>query len=456
MLQRLAAGTKQDEDTYLLKKQKRYVYSLLSSLLCVAGSYPVFTWLPFCRQLTIIDGPHAGNTAPAKKRVRQTAKSAENSCQPAALSGSSKSAHTRPNARHLAHNLEHTKQTYEARFHSLAVREVSSSGEAVLQALSTGAAPPPSTVKGVNLLIREGRLSVAHLQQHPCGQLVLRPDVMSSVPQKGRLWLLLRVGCITGSSWHVFLGFHEESKPYLVPQGRRNHQHVVNAAQRLQSADVEQPDAKTAFMYTWGHMHEPNAYETMLDQYPSLHIYEQPFIQLWTLPPELSDAVSLSELPLLGASPDGLLDADPMADSASGSVLELKSKVPFSHLRKQWRFIGESTPGTEIDAAHFAQVQLEMLVTGKSQAYLVYWSCTVTNVFRVVIDYEWLTEALTLLQEVNIHFLEQGMSPSVEFNSGTQATDLRHLTKSRVRRVSKHMIQSKSVLNHDKQCCKQI
>lgn len=230
MLQRLAAGTKQDEDTDLPKKQERYVCSLLPSLLCVVGSCPVFTWLPFCRQLTIIDGPNAGNTAPAKKRVRQTAKSAENSRQPATLSGSSKSAHTIPNARHLAHNLEHTKQTYEARFHSLAVQEVSSSGEAVLQALSTGAAPPPSTVKGVDLLIKERRLSVAHLQQHPCGQLVLRPDVMSSVPQKGRLWLLLRVGCITGSSWHVLLGFHEESKPYLVPKDRHNHQHVVNAA----------------------------------------------------------------------------------------------------------------------------------------------------------------------------------------------------------------------------------
>ena len=199
-------------------------------------------------------------------------------------------------------------------------------------------------------------------------------------------------------------------------------------------------------MYTWGHMHEPNAYATMLEQYPSVHIYEQPFIQLWTLPPELSDTVSLSELPLLGASPDGLLDADPMADSASDSVLELKSKVPFSHFRKQWRFIEESTPGTEIDAAHFAQVQLEMLVTGKSHAYLVYWSCTVTNVFRAVIDCEWLTEALTLLQEVNIHFLKQGISPSVEFYSSTEATDLRHLTKSRVKRISKHMIQSKSVL----------
>ncbi|DBA82071.1 TPA: hypothetical protein ACH3X2_006815 [Trebouxia sp. C0005] len=138
-----------------------------------------------------------------------------------------------------------------------------------------------------------------------------------------------------------------------------------------------------------------------------------------------------------------------MADSASDSVLELNSNVPLSHFRKRWRFIDESMPGTEMDAAHFAQVQLEMLVTGKSQAYLVYWSCTVTNVFRVVVDYEWLTEALTLLQEINNHFLKQGMSPSVVFYMGTQAAGLRRLTKSRVKKISKHMIQSKCVLNHD-------
>ena len=64
-------------------------------------------------------------------------------------------------------------------------------------------------------------------------------------------------------------------------------------------------------------------------------------------------------------------------------------------------------PGTEIDAAHLAQVQLEMLVTGKSQGYLVYWSCMVTNIFRAVIDHECLTEALTPLQEIGIHILKQ-------------------------------------------------
>jgi len=75
-------------------------------------------------------------------------------------------------------------------------------------------------------------------------------------------------------------------------------------------------------------MHVPNGYETMLEQHPSVHIYKQPFTQLWqpftqlwTLPPELSNVVSLSKLPLLGESPDGFMEADPTADRASGSVL---------------------------------------------------------------------------------------------------------------------------------------
>jgi len=79
----------------------------------------------------------------------------------------------------------------------------------------------------------------------------------------------------------------------------------------------------------------------------------------------------------------------------------------------------------------------------------MYWSCTVTHIFRMVIGFEWLTEALTLLQEINIQFLKQGMPPSGEIYRGTEATIFRHLTKSRVKKISKHMIQSKSVLNLD-------
>ncbi|KAL0019963.1 hypothetical protein WJX79_010001 [Trebouxia sp. C0005] len=64
LLQSLGASTKQDEDTYLFKNQTR--------------------------QLSIIDGPNADNTAPAPEHVKKKAKSAEESHQPATLSGSGK------------------------------------------------------------------------------------------------------------------------------------------------------------------------------------------------------------------------------------------------------------------------------------------------------------------------------------------------------------------------------
>ncbi len=97
----LTARSRQDEDKYLLNKQKRYVHSLLTTLLHADGSCPAFSRLAVCRQLTIIGSPSAGNTAPAKKPVRQTRKSAQKSCQHARLSVSSKSAQIRPHARHL-------------------------------------------------------------------------------------------------------------------------------------------------------------------------------------------------------------------------------------------------------------------------------------------------------------------------------------------------------------------
>ena len=69
-------------------------------------------------------------------------------------------------------------------------------------------------------------------------------------------------------------------------------------------------------------------------------------------------------------SPDRALDADPaIADRARASVLEMKSKVPTSHFRKQWRLIDGSKPSTNLEAAHFAQVQLLMQGEGNQQAH---------------------------------------------------------------------------------------
>ena len=58
-----------------------------------------------------------------------------------------------------------------------------------------------------------------------------------------------------------------------------------------------------------------------------------------------------------------------------------------------------------MDASHYAQVQFEMFVTQKQHAYLVYWSCKATHIFKIGIDCEWLQEALALLRNIQQQYL---------------------------------------------------
>ena len=104
------------------------------------------------------------------------------------------------------------------------------------------------------------------------------------------------------------------------------------------------------------------------------------------------------------------------------AVLELKAKIPFSYVSKQWRYIDSSTPASKVEAAHFVQVQLEMLVANKKTAYLVYWSCNGTHVFKLSMDYEWLQAALTLLCTIQKLHLGKGETPPTDFYTGDSST----------------------------------
>ena len=108
-----------------------------------------------------------------------------------------------------------------------------------------------------------------------------------------------------------------------------------------------------------------------------------------------------------------------------------------------------SAPNKVVDAAHYAQVQLQMLVTGTKQAYLVYWSCTATHTFRVPVNYDWLTAALTVLREANKAFLAEGKAPTEEFYAGDETKALRAMTKKAIKDVSTEYTVTKSALNDE-------
>jgi len=83
------------------------------------------------------------------------------------------------------------------------------------------------------------------------------------------------------------------------------------------------------------------------------------------------------------------------------------------------------------------------------QAYLMYWSCTVTNTFRVVTDFEWFDRgADTLAKECTSSFSNKACHPQRRFTEA-QSNRFQAPHQGRVKRISKHMLQSKSILNHD-------
>ena len=58
---------------------------------------------------------------------------------------------------------------------------------------------------------------------------------MQHIPQKGRVWQLVRQGCVTGSSCSILLGFSEPVKPSLVPRERQHHKHVNRLVHQMPS-----------------------------------------------------------------------------------------------------------------------------------------------------------------------------------------------------------------------------
>ena len=69
-----------------------------------------------------------------------------------------------------------------------------------------------------------------------------------------------------------------------------------------------------------------------------------------------------------------------------------------------------------------------MLVTGLTRAHLVSWPCNNANIFRIDVNYVWLTEALLLIT-VQQQYLSHRQVPPKAFYKGKSAKYLQQLTK---------------------------
>lgn len=99
----------------------------------------------------------------------------------------------------------------------------------------------------------------------------------------------------------------------------------------------------------------------------------------------------------LGASPDGL--------TSDGGVLEVK--VPFSKRKDETPIFKPLS-----DQPHYyAQVQIEMLCSGRGHAWFYQWSANGSRLERVEPDQEWLDENLPRLRQFHAEYLDAIEAP---------------------------------------------
>lgn len=346
-----------------------------------------------------------------------------------------------PNPSYLAYSIQHTRAEYADRYHPLkgVLKACSRQDTTTLQPIQIADQADDSVLPRVSILTREYPHLSSQLVWHPIGKHVLNEAAMQTVPQNCHAWHLARHGCVTASSCHLFLGFYEPVSSELgIKAPLRKHSKLETAVQQLQQAPSSAGTASQNVYQQWGHEHEANALETFLDHYKAAHVYEQSFQLLRALPAQLTACIDLAQLPLIGASPDGLIDKDPDSVNAQGCVLELKTKVPFCQDDKdgKWHFISSSAPNAAVTAEHFCQVQIQMLVTGKSKAYLVSWAHKAAKIFKIDVHFQWLQAALLLLCDTQQQYLGQGQTPPEVFYKASAAKKLRDLTKTALAEVN--------------------
>lgn len=184
-------------------------------------------------------------------------------------------------------------------------------------------------------------------------------------------WHQKRIGKITGSRAGAALGIN----PWMTPE-----QLLRQMVREYHGAESE---FKGNIATEYGNLHEPLAAMDYLGKTGNL-VEEVGFIQH-------------QDHEWLGASPDGLIDDD--------KVLEIK--CPFS-LRKSDRPIFK----TLAEQPHYyAQVQIEMICTGRDKAHFYQWCKGGDYLEEVSLDHDWVSSNIPALEEFHKRYLEELDNP---------------------------------------------
>ena len=145
----------------------------------------------------------------------------------------------------------------------------------MLQPIVTSQVLDASVLSGVSVVQREHPQLSSHPVWLPCDKQILDEAATRTLPQNGCAWHLVRHGCVTASSCHLFLGFHEPAACEIsIPSAHRKHSNLEDAVQKL----FQQPSSADAIsqnaFFRWGHEHEANALEIFLSHYQTVHVFQ--------------------------------------------------------------------------------------------------------------------------------------------------------------------------------------
>lgn len=274
-------------------------------------------------------------------------------------------------------------------------------------------------------------------------------------------WEALHQGRLTTSKLAAVLGFfeHEVAEVLGIPRSLRGHNRVVEAWQTLRTkppaswAHLQTPSSsalRTApqslwtapspdgdgFPYqyhppdrrpngvsrrltdpldirlAWGTAQEPTAILTAVNylalHQPTAHVQEAGMCVFEALDPQCVHAdirkwVDEGSLPLLGASPDGLI----AHLDGTMQVLEVKCFSPFQQVHGQLQ-VSFARPHHELAVWHVPQLQYEMLCAGPqcTSALLIVLFVDGAHIYRIDRDEEYQTTMLGLVREFFLKFIK--------------------------------------------------
>lgn len=256
-----------------------------------------------------------------------------------------------------------------------------------------------------------------------------RAAIAQLARQRTPLWFALRQGVVTGSNLGEILGlgFGGDTLLRAYQQAMPNVQHP---SQRVQPADQ-----LSELRMAWGRNHESNGVKFLIEQAGAIHglnTHRGSIIQVCerglhfiipsSLPAAVQQGLDLSQLPIMGSSPDVELRWVLGNVCVARVAGEIKAPFPFKLYggpREGLYGFDPDVVGNSVTPVQYVQCQAHLLaLPGVTTCLLVSHGVEKVKVFTVHLNEAWCNLMLKQLQQINMKYLKPQLFPPAKFWKG--------------------------------------